>query len=219
MSSKETANLLSSLTLVLWIDCMAAGIFGLWAGNPLPPMPAPAAVPVQAVVLTVDVTPNQPPQASAAASPRMNQTSAPQQQPAPAALPRMPELPVAPALADLSRIIVPAPRARPVQQVNRVNPPTTQPPAIEQLTYGQGEGAQPSPQYPIEAAEAGEQGVVVVRFTVGEDGLVRQASVLTPCRWPLLNRAAEAAIGQTWRFKTGPVRVYQVSIEFRLTGK
>jgi outer membrane biosynthesis protein TonB len=45
----------------------------------------------------------------------------------------------------------------------------------QRLTYGQGEGRQPAPEYPLEAKLAHQQGSVIVRFTVGEDGRVQNA--------------------------------------------
>jgi periplasmic protein TonB len=216
MNSDEPGNLVSSLTLVLWMDCLAVGLYGLWVGNPLPPVAALPLPPVQAVTLNVEVTRNHV-APSDAATPRPNQPVTPP------ALPPVLQLPAAPALKDLAVITIPAPKAKPMQPESqpiqsRAAPVTRPSLAVEQLTYGQGEGEQPSPEYPIEAAEAGQQGVVVVRFIVGEDGLVQQATVTSPCRWPLLNRAAQTAIRQTWRFKPGPQRAYQVTIEFRLTG-
>jgi TonB family protein len=55
---------------------------------------------------------------------------------------------------------------------------------------------------------------VVVRMTVDEDGRVTDAEAVAPSRWPLLNSAAVRAIRTTWRFRKGPARIYEVSIEF-----
>jgi TonB family protein len=92
--------------------------------------------------------------------------------------------------------------------------PTTNP--VIQLTYGEGEGQQPAPEYPAEAIIAGDEGIVVVRFTVDEDGLVTEAKAISPSRWPVLNSAAVRAVRDTWRFKRGQRRVFDVSIEFHL---
>jgi TonB family protein len=213
MSSEDRTNLLSSLTLVLWVDCLAAGLIGLSVGNPLPPAIAAPPPPVQAAMINVEVTRNHLVPSDRTEAPPRQQIALPE-------LPQIPQLPPTPALTELAVITIPASKAQLSEPIPPRPEPATQPsPIIEQLTYGQGEGQQPSPEYPIEAAEAGEQGVVVVRFTVGEDGLVQLATVISPCRWPLLNRAAQTAIQRTWRFKSGPPRTYQVSIEFRLTSK
>ena len=90
------------------------------------------------------------------------------------------------------------------------------PPTAQRLTYGQGEGRQPAPEYPREAAMAHQQGTIVVRFTVGEDGHVQNAQAITPCPYALLNQAAVRAVRENWRFRTGPVRTFEVSIEFQL---
>jgi protein TonB len=94
--------------------------------------------------------------------------------------------------------------------------PAASPPVVQRLTLGEGEGNQPPPQYPREAALAQQEGTVVVRFTVGEDGRVVSADAASSCRWPLLNQAALRAVRDTWLFKPGPLRSYEVPIEFRL---
>ena len=86
----------------------------------------------------------------------------------------------------------------------------------QRLTLGVGEGRQPRPEYPEEAIRAGQEGRVVVRFTVGEDGRVAAAEVREPSKWSLLNRAAVRGIQRRWRFARGPVRVYEVNIVYRL---
>jgi periplasmic protein TonB len=89
-------------------------------------------------------------------------------------------------------------------------------PVATRLTFGQGEGNQPPPQYPRQAILAREQGTVGLRFTVGEDGRVLWVQVVVPCRWPLLNQAAADAVRDTWHFPPGPRRLYEVPIEFQL---
>lgn len=85
------------------------------------------------------------------------------------------------------------------------------------LTLGQGEGRQPAPEYPRQAARQRQQGTVVVQFTVGEDGRVQVAEAVTPSPWPLLNAAAVRTVRERWRFRAGPARLYQVAIRFELT--
>jgi len=53
-------------------------------------------------------------------------------------------------------------------------------------------------------------------MTVAEDGRVTQAEAVSPCPWPVLNSAAVRAVRTTWRFRRGPVRVYEVSIQFQI---
>ena len=75
---------------------------------------------------------------------------------------------------------------------------------------------QPPPEYPPEAVINGEEGTVIVRLTVDQDGRVTDAVASSPCSWPLLNNAAVRAVRSTWRFQKGPVRSYEVSIQFQL---
>jgi periplasmic protein TonB len=88
--------------------------------------------------------------------------------------------------------------------------------AVTHLTFGEGEGDQPLPDYPHDAVTQRQEGTVGVRLSVGEDGRVTQAALVTPCHWPLLNQSALRAVRQRWRFHPGPQRQYDVSIEFQL---
>ena len=89
-------------------------------------------------------------------------------------------------------------------------------PAVTHLTLGEGEGNQPPPEYPREAALAGQEGTVTVRFTVDVDGHVTATTLTQPSHWPLLNHAATTAIKTTWHFTPAPPRQYEVSIQFQL---
>jgi protein TonB len=86
----------------------------------------------------------------------------------------------------------------------------------QQLIYGQGEGRQPAPDYPYRAKREGQEGIVNVRFSVGEDGRVLSAEAASPSPWPLLNDAALRAVRERWRFRAGTVRSYEVAIRFQL---
>ena len=86
-------------------------------------------------------------------------------------------------------------------------------PAVR-LTFGQGEGRQPAPEYPRAAVLAGEEGTVVASFDVGPDGRVDDAEAAIPSPWPLLNHSVLRTIRHDWRFSPGPPRRYEVSIEF-----
>jgi protein TonB len=89
-------------------------------------------------------------------------------------------------------------------------------PAPQQLTYGQGEGRQPAPDYPYRARREGQEGVVKVRFLVGEDGRVMSAEAASPSPWPMLNDSAVRAVRERWRFRGGTMRNYEVAIRFQL---
>jgi protein TonB len=112
--------------------------------------------------------------------------------------------------------MTPAPRAPAPQAIAPARVAPTTAPAIRRITFGQGEGRQPPPEYPREAIQAGQEGVVVVRFSVGADGTVQAAQLATPSRWPLLNQAALAVVRDRWRLGPGPPRTYEVSIRFQL---
>jgi protein TonB len=81
---------------------------------------------------------------------------------------------------------------------------------------GEGEGNQPPPEYPSEAALARQQGTVTLRFNVDETGRVTQVDTIAPCRFPLLNRAAARTVRERWHFPPGQPRVYEVPIEFQI---
>ncbi|MGA2440653.1 MAG: energy transducer TonB [Tepidisphaeraceae bacterium] len=191
---KHEAGLLAVATMVVWSGCVVVGLIGLrfslrWASSAGP------AAPVDAELLNVEAIPQRPAETS----------------PPPAAAP-----PDTPAVAAPSPAIAFAePVDAPVHLVE--TPPRNQPEkSVIRLTYGEGEGEQPAPEYPPEAVRAGQEGTVVVRMTVGEDGRVNQAEAISPCPWPVLNSAAVRAVRTTWRFRKGPVRIYEVSIQFQL---
>lgn len=72
----------------------------------------------------------------------------------------------------------------------------------------------PPPVYPYEAKRKGSQGIVLVRLSLTETGIVDKATTLPPRIDPLLEEAALKAIYQ-WRFKPG-ARIVEVPIEFKL---
>jgi TonB family protein len=89
-------------------------------------------------------------------------------------------------------------------------------PSVMHLTLGEGEGNQPPPEYPREAASARQQGTVTLRFNVDETGRVTQVEIITPCRYSTLNRAAARTVRERWHFPPGEPRVYEVPIEFQI---
>ncbi len=92
------------------------------------------------------------------------------------------------------------------------------PPVVTRLTYGQGEGRQPLPEYPREAAEARQQGTVTVRFSVDETGTVTSAQIPPGggTRFPLLNQSALRTVREAYRFPPGPPRLYEIPIQFEI---
>ena len=109
--------------------------------------------------------------------------------------------------AKQAAYVAPAPENRPVAVAA---------PPVQRLVHGQGEGRQPAPDYPPQAQRAGQEGVVRVRFSVGENGRVIAAEAAEPSPWGLLNTAAVRTVRERWRFQAGVVRLYEVSIRFEI---
>lgn len=209
-------------TLVLWLGCLSVGALGLLWTYPRPVAPAKIPPPVVAEVLHVELThdPLPPPDVSPAGA-----NTPPPLQPMAAA-------PSAPALAVVAEPSAAVAFALPVEGATRVVPlseagharssapaESTAPAAatgVQSLTYGQGEGKQPAPRYPVRARNAGQEGTVVVRFSVGENGRVLDATAATPSPWPLLNDEAVRTVRELWRFRPGAVRLCEVAIHFSL---
>lgn len=231
------------VTLVLWTGCLAIGVIG--ALLPYPPERPPRAEPpaVTATLLEVEFTDAALPSVDSAL-PSAPEIASPPALPEMSRIPPTPALvPVAqpsPTIAFELPVtgptrVVPAEAAsvsRAASATKTASTETVSGPAAETmtggapggrgvlptpLTLGQGEGRQPAPEYPRQAARERQEGVVVVQFTVGEDGRVLQAEAATPCRWPLLNAAAVRTVRDRWRFRAGPTRFYQVPIRFELT--
>jgi protein TonB len=97
------------------------------------------------------------------------------------------------------------------------NASPSMPRPVQALTLGEGEGKQPAPEYPRAAMRLGQEGTVVVRLTVDESGRVTAAEAVSPSPWPVLNEAALRTVRERWRFRSGPVRVYEAPIRFELT--
>ena len=111
--------------------------------------------------------------------------------------------------------IVEAKHAAPAQETP-VNTPPAPAPKPQTLGFGHGEGRQPGPQYPPLARRQGQEGVVGVRFTVGENGDVLAAEAISPSPWPMLNREAVRTIRDRWQFRPGAMRLFEVAIRFEL---
>jgi TonB family protein len=195
--TEREAGLLPVGTLVLWSACVAVGLVGLfWPRRSTASAPAP--MPTNAMLLNVEA---------------ISQRTAAEAKPPSAEISTPPELPAV--AAPSPAIAFAEPVNAPVHVVTAPRIVTTRP-AIIQLTFGEGEGAQPPPEYPPEAVINGQEGTVIVRLTVDQDGRVTDAVAISPCPWPLLNNAAVRAVRTTWRFQSGPVRSYEVSIQFQL---
>jgi protein TonB len=206
------------LIMIVWLGCLVVGVLGLALPYPRPAAPPAAFPPVQAELLSVEVAPGipvepePPPPASVSEPSRFE-------------VPVVPEMPALPAVAEPSPAIAFAlPVEGPVRIVNarqanhsaaRASAASAAP-APQTLVYGRGEGRQPAPDYPGQARRDGQEGTVVIRFTVGENGRVLAAEAVSVCPWPLLNNAALRAVRERWRFRPGQVRLYEVAIRFEL---
>ncbi len=216
-------SLIQVTTLVLWFGCLSIGGLGLVWRYPRPAAPVTVPAPLVAEVLHVELTndPLPPPEDTPAGS-----------VPPPPLL-AMPSAPAAPSLTAVaepsesvafalpvegptrSAVISDTDHSRPVAASKAVVPAAG--PAVQALTYGQGEGKQPAPRYPVRARNAGQEGTVVVRFSVGPDGRVLDATAATPSPWPLLNAEAVRTVREFWRFRPGAARLCEVAIHFSLT--
>lgn len=231
------------VTLVLWLGCLLVGWLGFVLPYVRPRPPAPPAPALQAELIKVELaiqpapppTVIQPPPPDPSQPPPLFEPSRPPRAPQLVAVAApSPAVAFAPPIETPSRIVEikqaafvrPAPQPVPIAPSPVPTAPSTgtgQPttsaataPAMETLTYGQGEGRQPAPEYPLAARRAGQEGTVVIRFSVGEDGRVLAAEPSSPSPWGALNRAALRTVREQWRFKPGPVRLHEVAIRFEL---
>lgn len=208
-------------TLVLWLGCLAVGGLGLALRYPQPKAPTKVSAPTVAELLRVELTPDPVARVEVAPTPAAKP---------PPLLEPIRQLPA----PTLTAVAMPSPAvafALPIEGPNRTvgadeaahrqpDVPATsatalQPP-VQALTFGEGEGKQPKPQYPSRARLAGQEGTVVVRFSVAEDGSVVEAQLASPSPWPLLNGAALKVVRERWRFEPGRVRLFEVGIRFEL---
>lgn len=217
----SSLTLTQVLTLVLWIGCVFVGVLGfvLHYARPLPVAPAPEPVLVER--LTVELTNETP--AHAELSPALDPLAEP---PPPAAL-AQPQIAHPVAVAEPSAVAFALPVDGPTIQVAAAQAAHARPahaiapsrvglPVPQALVFGEGEGRQPAPEYPARSAKLGQEGVVDIRLTVDANGRVIDTAVASPCKWSLLNDAAERTVRHRWRFSRGPVRVYDVAIRFTL---
>jgi protein TonB len=218
-SANHSTPFATLLTLVLWIFCFGIGIIGFVFPYMRPKSPAAKPPPTQAELIKVELT-------DAPISPEIipQPTSLPQ----PSAIKPL-EIPQAPPMISIAEPSPAVAFALPVEAPARivdVKSASASKPAVETatapaalvqtLTFGSGEGKQPAPEYPARARREGQEGVVLVRFTVGESGHVISAEAASPSPWPLLNESAVRAVRDHWRFGAGDLRLYEVAIRFQM---
>ncbi len=210
----DNTPLVPVLTFVGWVVCLAIGLLGFLMpySRPLRSVKAPQSVKVERLIVELSKEPevapgNEQPPGSPSSSIVL---------PADAMAP--PPIAVAePSAAIAFAVPVEGPtRVVPFDQATYAKPSSTTATAVQTLTFGQGEGRQPTPEYPAQAIQQHQEGTVVVRLVVGESGQVSSAEATQPCLWPLLNEAALRAVRQQWRFPPGSLRVYDVAIQFQI---
>lgn len=217
--------------LVAWVVSFSVGLLGFALHYPNPAKPLVQPPPVEAQLLRVELTPEREPLS----------LSVPDSKPLPPSPPAaLPDLPAVATAEDLTPLAEPNPSVAfslPVEPASRTvertdaNLASVSParsantnasavagisPAVESLVFGQGEGRQPAPRYPARARTAGQEGTVIVRFRVSEQGRVTEAAPAVGSPWPMLNDEAVRTVRESWRFRPGPVRVCDVAIRFEL---
>ena len=197
---EDGPGLVTAFTLVVWIGCVAVGATGLLSqpsGTPAPPTSQPA---VRVVSVELESAPAPPSQAQqvAAVTPAAVAEQAP-------ALPSMPT-----AALPSAAIAFAVPVAGPV----RIGPAAAAVPVVRRISAGQEGGNPLTLDYPEEAAAAGQQATVVVRFSTDDAGRVDNAWTPTPTPFPLLNHAAVTAVaGHDWH---RPAGLWEYAVTFRL---
>ena len=194
---------------------------------PAPPAPAPPAAPEPPSAAA------EAPPEPAVAEPEPEPTPSPPPvalaEPTPQPLPKPPPAkPVAPrrhAAAPPRPVVPPTPRPAPrspvEQQVATLAPPALPAaPILPPQPIG-GVASNRKPNYPMAAKERGQQGRVVLRVEVSAAGQPLSVTVLSTSGYPLLDKAALAAVGQ-WQFRpatqagTAVAGAADVPVQFRL---
>ncbi|MBI1839352.1 MAG: TonB family protein [Verrucomicrobia bacterium] len=226
-------DLLRSLeifTLVLWLAFLALGCLGFVLRYERPRairiVPAVDAILVEPlrVELKQEAQPLAPTQA---APPSPIAPSAPPVVVIPANIPQpiattalvpMSRLPAAfPSPSGAAPTLIDPLKTEATERVNAPTTPSATPAPAQPLTFGEGEGKQPAPEYPRLAIRQRQEGATLVRLRVDETGRVGSAEATRSSSWPLLDAAALKVVLERWRFRPGPPRVYEVSIRFQLT--
>jgi protein TonB len=209
------------VTLVLWVSCALIGVLGFAMPYSHPLVAKAQPEPVQVEMLNVELTSEPlpdlaPPVANSLATPPPADAVAQPQLPQPIAV-ALPSVAIAFALPTEgpARIVDAAQASYSTSAVSN-NAVATSAVPVQTLTYGQGAGRQPAPDYPWRAQHEGQEGVVNVRFTVAENGRVVSAEAVKGSPWPLLNDSAVRTVRNRWRFNSGSLRAYEVAIRFVL---
>ena len=214
-----TAREIGVFTLMLWLTCLFLGGLGLALPYPRPHPPqreeSVQAQPLQ-VELTQEPLPAPDPATPAALPPALPDLLQPPPLPQPPIVaPPDPAIAFALPLEGPTRIGTANSADRTLSQTPSASPAAL--PPAQKLTFGEGDGRQPAPEYPRESVRQGQEGVVVVRLAVDASGRVQLAEAASPSPWPLLDAAALRTVRERWRFPRGPLRRYEVPIRFELT--
>jgi protein TonB len=116
----------------------------------------------------------------------------------------------------IGNVVVPnavavAPPSEPMKQVA----PLRNLPTVIQTTGGGGD--RPEPAYPELAKQMGQQGRVVIAFTVDEAGRIISATVKESSGFPILDRSALDSVRRHWVFPPGtPNRLFEAPINYVL---
>lgn len=218
------ADWLSVATLAVWLLLAGGGIIGFLVPYRHPGLAAPKIKPTQAEVIHVQLTAEpvaqlqiRQPQITPAVPPPVDDVKPITAPPLIAVAEPLPKIAFALPVTGPVRIVE---ASRAASHAPRENVPAaaTAPTAseVQTLTFGQGEGNQPAPEYPVRARREGQEGTVLVEFTVGANGDVLRAEPARACPWKLLNDAAVRVVKDRWQFRPGHVRAYQVAIRFQL---
>ena len=217
------ADWLSVVTLSAWLVLAFGGIIGLLVPYCRPIIAAPKFEPTKAELIHVQLTADSvaqpktpPPQIAPNTPPPIDEVKQINAPPLIAVAEPSPKIAFALPVTGPVRIVEASQAAAAAPKQN-VSAAMTAPAApVRTLTFGQGEGNQPAPEYPARARREGQEGTVLVEFTVGASGGVLRAEPARACPWKLLDDAAIRVIKDRWQFRPGPVRAYQVAIHFQL---
>lgn len=221
-NATDSTKLMPVVTLVLWLGCSLVSVLGLTMPYVRPLLAKAQPEPMQVEMLNVELTSEPmsdlaPPVASSLATPPPADAVAQPQVPQPmaVALPS-PAVAFAVPIEGATRIVEAAQASYNTSAAIKNDAPAPTSLPVQTLTYGQGAGKQPAPEYPWRAQNEGQEGVVNVRFTVAENGRVLAAEAVNPSQWPMLNDSAVRTIRNRWRFSPGTARAYEVAIRFVL---
>lgn len=120
------------------------------------------------------------------------------------------------AVPTIGSLVVPAAAAKapPLSSLDPVARLRTQPTVLEPTGDS---GERPQPPYPGAAIEQGQQGSVMLRLTVDDNGLVRATEIARSSGSALLDRAASEFVRRRWTLPSGGgARTYEATITYRL---